>query len=948
VIPVLLLVVVAIIMIIVAARAGSFRRGYAIASGSALLALMMFVGLRGGWGGAITIAVISGVAALVWFLLFSGRVRTATPAFRARILHVIFALFFTGYALWIAVWLIAGAVTSATAHSESLHARMHAYGGVPDVQVVEADAIAPFRIDGSTRIREMTFRAGDTGRIDFLNSPADADASCTSLCTAADRERGTVAIKHNISIYQAGGDAIFKGDPIQPSSAVEAPPATITYTFDVPVEGTYVYRCDFHPASMHGRVLVLPSSAPVTHPSVSAGIRDNARHIAEVSHEAEGSRDAALDYAFSFVSFGLGVFLVLLRPKERMARVFGVAMIGTAAAYNLQSHAALATADSFDQLHFYLHPITGISYIYALVLFPDGRLLPRFSNRAVAAVYRVAFFFATLMLLGVTGSALPDFNQHPAALVLMFGMVIPVIGMIAQSLRMRRAPTSEARQQSRLLLIALGASFALGLIVLLAVGIDLGALINPNRADPTAIGPASARAFRVFQPLFVVIPLALFAGILRFRLWDIDLVIKRTIVYGALAGFIGAVYVAVVVGIGGAVGGRTGLSIAATVLVAVAFDPLRSRLQRLANRLVYGERASPYEVMADLSHRLADAKDPAGVLPATAEAVARGVGAVRARATLFLPSGARHVGVFPAEEDDDLAYDRVLPLSHQGEDVGELAIGKRAGDPLRGSENRLLEAVGSQVAIAFHSLGLAERLRARLDDLGRTTAQLAASRGRIVNAQDAERSRLERDIHARVESPLVAISATIDEAERAMRHGDAGAVELIDRAAAEANRVQDALRDVARGVFPPLLADRGVVSALEGHSRKIGAIVAVRAADRESRFDPNAEAAVYFCCIEAIGSAAGRAAGSRIEVTIASDDGWITFEVRDRAHGLSEAALSGPDLQLMVDRIEAVGGRLEVHVAPEGTTVSGRVPAQPFALAHTSASLSGSNEDFGT
>jgi signal transduction histidine kinase len=306
-------------------------------------------------------------------------------------------------------------------------------------------------------------------------------------------------------------------------------------------------------------------------------------------------------------------------------------------------------------------------------------------------------------------------------------------------------------------------------------------------------------------------------------------------------------------------------------------------------------------------------------------------------------------GTAPLEEDGTPTYERTITLSHQGEPVGELAVGKRPGDPLRPAENRLLEAVGSQVALALHSLRLAERLRAKLEDLKRTTGQLEASRRRIVTAQDAERSRLERDIHDRVETPLVEIAATIANAERTMTRSKAGAIGLLDEAAVAANEVQDRLRDLARGIFPPLLADRGVVSALESQARKTVVPVAIRAATLEQRFDSHAEAAVYFCCVEAMQSAARRAGGSPIDVTLAADEGWISFVVRDGAHGLSDAALTGAELQQMVDRIESVGGRLEVHTAPEGTTVSGRVPAQPAtADAHASASRSGSNADFGT
>jgi signal transduction histidine kinase len=948
VLPILAAVVLAGIFFILRKKNARFLPGMVLAI--PLLGLTLLVGIQGGWGGGVAVLVIGAIAWSVWLLLFSGRVRTATTAFRARVWHIIFVGFFVVYALGIAMWLAAGLIAAFTGHSPALHERMHAYGGAPDILEVDAGDIAPFSIDGSRRIREMTLRANSRAQILFNNFGADPKTSCRTRCSEVEREAG-VAIEHNLSIYRSAGPPVFIGTHITPMLSrnewgeLELS-STILYSFDAPGEGMYAYRCDVHPLVMRGSVRVLPASAVVTRLE-SPGTRDLARHIAEVSHQAEGTKEIVLDYAFSIVSLGLGVFLVLLRPRERMARVFGIAMIGTAAAYNLQSHAALATAEAFDGLHGNLHPITGITYIYALVLFPDGKLIPRFSNRLLRVGYRAAFFIAVTMFLGVTGTILPDYSQHPAALVLTFGMAIPLIGMVAQWFRIRRAPTSEARQQSRLLLLALAASFSFGVILLLALGIDIPALIRPNLSDPAALVASDARAFRVFQPLFVVIPLALFAGILRYRLWDIDLVIRRTIVYGALAGFIGATYVGVVVLLGDAVGGRTGLSIAATVLIAVAFDPLRTRLQRLANRLVYGERASPYEVMADLSHRLSGTTAPADVVRSIAEGVALGVGAVRARATLFLPSGARIHGTFPPEEEEPPVYDRTIELTHHGEPVGELAIGKRPGDALRSAENRLLEAVGSQVAIALHSLRLAERLRGRLDDLQRSTVQLDASRRRIVSAQDAERSRLERDIHERVELPLMAIGSTISAAENPSGNGDR-VLETLDRAAAEANRVQDVLREVARGVFPPLLADRGVVPALESQARKTSAAVTVTATGLEERFDEHAEAAVYFCCVQAMRSAARRARDTTVEVKLTGEDAWVSFEIRDAAHGLSDAATSGADLQVMVDRIESVGGRLEIRAAPEGTTVSGRVPVQAPIAAHSAASLSGSNADFGT
>jgi signal transduction histidine kinase len=886
----------------------------------------------------VAIAIAGIVAAAVWYLVFSGRAPTATKESRAKVWHVLFLTFFSVYVLGLLAWMVAGLLPAIAHHVPSLHERLHAYGGAADVIDVTASEIEPFGIEGSQRIREMTFREGTLAVIHFTNEPTYEEA----------------AFPHNIAVLDDGGRVLFQGETSTPrpgdgfddfGSPEERDifdPETKVYAFQPPRAGTYIYVCSIHPDRMRGTVRVLDANAPGTqrdHP----GLRDMARRIAAASHRAEGSvADIVLDYAFSALTLGLGVFLVVLRPRERMARVFGLAMVGTAAAYNLQSHAALAVHSAFDDtLHFNLHPLTGFTYIYALILFPDGRLVPRWSNRLARVSYRAAVFVAIFVLLAATGAALPDFGQHPAALVLVMGIITPVLGIAAQTYRLRRAENSEKRQQSRLLLWATLASLGLGVVLLVALDIDLRTLIDPTVADPTVIGANERLAFRVFQPLFAVIPIALFAGILRYRLWAFDFVFSRTLVYGTLAGFIGALYVGIVVVLGGALGGRVELSILATVLAGVAFDPLRARLQRVANRLVYGERSSPYEVMAEVSRRLARADSPEAVVAGVAEAAARAVGASRARATMTTSSGEPIVAGWPAEPEGEVVYDRIVPVTHRDEQIGEVAVAKRPGDPLRPGENRLLEALATQVGTAMQSVRLAEQLRARLSELQHAARELAGSRARLMRAADAERRRLEKQIHDGVESALVDMSEQLSKAERAFGRSRTKAVGLLEGVAAEANRTQEKLRELARGIFPPLLTDKGVQPALESQVRKMPSQVIV-SGSLTDRFDPRAEAAVYFCCIEALRRAGATTTEGTMTIELGRDNGWVRFAVR----GSGEIP-GGEDLQLLMDRVEAVGGSLEVSGTDARTEMTGRVPAQ-VAAAQTSASRSGSNADLGT
>jgi signal transduction histidine kinase len=501
-----------------------------------------------------------------------------------------------------------------------------------------------------------------------------------------------------------------------------------------------------------------------------------------------------------------------------------------------------------------------------------------------------------------------------------------------------------------LLVWALATAAGLGVLLFALGGFDLGVLIDPTRADPTLIGSVESRAFRVFQPLFVVIPVALFVGIMRYRIWDIDLVISRALVYGALAALIGSAYVGVVVGLGGAIGSQTGLSIAVTVAVALAFDPLRSRLQRLANRLIYGERATPYDVLSEVAHRLADATSPDDALEAIAEAAGRAVGGVRARARLELPDRAGCEAFWPSA-DGDAPFDRTVDVVHQERKIGDIAVAKKVGDPLRPAENRLLEALAGQVGLALQSLRLAEQLRIRLGELEVAARELSGSRGRLMRAADAERRRLEQLIHEGVERELEAIGDALKIAEKNVARDAVRATDELERIAEQANHTQEALRALARGIFPPLLSDKGVGAALQSHLRKLEATVTM-SGTLDERFDARAEAAVYFCCIEALRPMSRATAGaSAATVELGRENGWVRFAVRNAA-GLTATSA---EVQLLVDRIEAVGGTLVVRTSDGETEVAGRVPATTSATDpadqiadQTLVSLSGSKADLGT
>jgi signal transduction histidine kinase len=440
---------------------------------------------------------------------------------------------------------------------------------------------------------------------------------------------------------------------------------------------------------------------------------------------------------------------------------------------------------------------------------------------------------------------------------------------------------------------------------------------------------------RTVLPLiaFMTIPVAVGVAILRHRLFDIDLVIRRTLVVGILAGVVTALYVAIVVGIGTLVGsrGNLALSIVATALIALAFQPLREWARRFTNRLVYGKRATPYEVLSEFAERSAGTYSIDEVLPKMAETLASGTGANRAAVWMFVEGTLRRDAVFPAgdevwplevvvrEEPFQVpGADACLPVRHRGEVLGALTVSMPAAEPLTETHRKLLADVAAQAGLVLRNVRLIEDLR--------------ASRQRIVAAQDEERRRLERNIHDGAQQQLVALAVKLRLAETLTDRDPAKAKELIAQVKAETTDALENLRDLARGIYPPLLADQGLAAALEAQARKATVPVQVHP-DGVGRYPKEVEAGAYFCVLEALQNIAKYAEASRVDVSLRAENGELVFEVRDDGKGFDTARTPpGSGLTNMRDRLEALGGAVQIRSAPgRGTTVEGRVPVEGSA-----------------
>jgi signal transduction histidine kinase len=569
---------------------------------------------------------------------------------------------------------------------------------------------------------------------------------------------------------------------------------------------------------------------------------------------------------------------------------------------------------------------TLLFFTLVLLLFPDGRFVSR-RWRAVGLGAVAATVVTSLM----TALADTNFSNN-------FPRLIDPVQVLARSFA--RDLYGGAQMVEVLLLAASAAGVALRLrhargderqqlkwfayAAVLAVG---GMVLTATL--PLGLQPVSA--FVVFAPL---IPIAAGIAVLKYRLYDIDLVISRTVVYAVLAAFITIVYVAIVVGIGTLVGDRSnaGLSLAATAIVALAFQPARERVRRIANRLVYGDRATPYEVMAGFGRRVSGTVSVEQVLPEMAQAAARGVGAAWARVQLYLPDGNEREVIWPSGVSiTGGRVSRAIEVRYQGDPIGAIAVEKPDGGRLTPSEDRLLADLATQAGLALHNVRLTEELEVRLQKLAEQSAALQVSRERLVTARDAQRRGLERDIREGPQRQLTEIGRRIRHAGTLIDGDPVHAEQELDRLGEQANTTLEGLRDLARGIFPPLLADKGIVAALEAHIRKVGANATVEASSAftRERFDADVEAGVYFCCLQAIQNVTRHGGNARAMVRLGTDDEGIRFSVEDDGPGFDPRTTArGMGMQIMQDRLDALDGELSVRSEPgRGTSVAGRIPS---------------------
>jgi signal transduction histidine kinase len=423
-----------------------------------------------------------------------------------------------------------------------------------------------------------------------------------------------------------------------------------------------------------------------------------------------------------------------------------------------------------------------------------------------------------------------------------------------------------------------------------------------------------------------------------------DVLASRALAYLALAGFVGAVYVAAV-GVGAALGRPQpdlALSVVATAVVAVTFERVRDAGQRLAGRVVYGERATPYQALSRLAEQAAGAYATDEVLPRMARVLADGVGAARAQVWLRVedtlrlaaswpdaPTGVAPVPLAAGELPAIAGVDHAMPVRGHGELLGALAVAKPAGDPLTPVERKLLGHLATQAELTLRNVRLTAELQERLAEVAARAAELRASRARVVAAHDAERRRLERDLHDGAQQHLVALAVRLRLVRMQAERAPDRARGLLAELRAATRQAQVALAAFARGVYPTDLAERGLVPALRSYAGAAPLPVTIRARG-VGRHPPETEAAVYFSCLEALQNVAKHAGATAVLVRLEEGRDGLRFSVADDGAGFDlQRTRRGAGLDNMTERVRAAGGELAVRSIPgHGTTVTGRMPAR--------------------
>jgi len=627
----------------------------------------------------------------------------------------------------------------------------------------------------------------------------------------------------------------------------------------------------------------------------------------------------SLDVAASLLFWMVGILIFWRKPHEWMGVSVSLVLI-VFGSFGI-SDTLLATfappSTSYPLFIQILIALLGLLQWTALgiflLTFPTGQVAPRWSWLMILLwIGQFGLYFAT------------NFVPVPATFLLpvVFVAFGSTLGM--QVYRYVRLYDAAQRQQVKWFMLALFMGLSLEIV---GNGV-LGGLVAPLNA-PDSWFQLLAGTFTVF--LFVPIPLAIGVAIFRHHLWDIDIIIKRTLVYGALTLSVIGLYVLVVVGLGSLiqVQGNIVLSLLATGLIAVLFQPLRLRLQRGVNRLLYGERDDPYAVLSRLGNRLEATLVPEKVLPTIVETMAQALKlpyvaiALLPEQQLFTRTEVGTTTVAEGREVDIVAFSGTptadpmrVPLVYQAETIGYLLLVARSGDTFGKADSRLLTDLARQAGVAVYAV----RLTTHLQHL---TESLQQARERLVTTREEERRRLRRDLHDGLGPALASLTFKVDAARNLLAQDRERTETLLAEVRQQA---QEAISDIRRLVYnlrPPALDEFGLLSALReqaAHYRHQGLDIAFDIPETLPSLPAAVEVALYRITQEALTNVARHARAQRCLLRLALDAEAVQLTISDDGQSIPVGHRIGVGLHAMHERASELGGSCTITPEPSGGT----------------------------
>lgn len=549
-----------------------------------------------------------------------------------------------------------------------------------------------------------------------------------------------------------------------------------------------------------------------------------------------------------------------------------------------------------------------LTLLLIFLTFPDGRLpSPRWRPvvallivvTLVSVVFEVTFARMFIVdpaafLVGTELVGQPGVTHETQALLRLFDVVgailllLMLLSIVALVVRLRRSD-DDTRRRIKWVVYA-----ALAWLVLVPISI---------------LQRASSPAGQVVQDLlgglaFVLLAAGFGIALFRHRLWDIDVIVRRSLVYGALWLGIAGAYVAVAAGLGLAAGSRfpVELAILLTALATLVFQPARRWLERVADQRVFGRRDSPVEAVHGFGEMIDRAERPADVAEHLAAAAAA-AGLAWAEVDVDGSPPARRGA--PSREPTT-----IVPIGHGGTTFGELRCQPHPGRMLAGEEQTLLAALAAQAGLAISHARLASR---------------------IVHAHETERRRIERNIHDGAQQELVGLVAQLGLA-RSRVDGDSTTRDVLTGLHAEVQGILSNLRDLAQGIHPPVLSDGGIVEAVEDRCSRlpIQVTLAVAPALRGRRFPDDVEGALYFSAAEALTNVVKHSQADAVEVGLGLERDSVTVDVLDAGVGFEPTTTDQRGLGGLADRIRALGGTFDVRSRPGGGThLTATLPVAP-------------------